>query len=359
MAIADTVLTETVIDVSDRHTLADYSAASAGLPFATEQGYCDLHRRINETGHRCIDYGQARGAEGTMLDRLCLGYVDEKFWHFIVNDSFAKYPAHAWHRLLPLAASLKPRIQFVKRNWTFEIKPKTGVLLYPFGWSTRLSFLIVGPHSLADLADVVDCLVNGRCIRPMSGPTPLRSAEYFEHIADGVRTDAFAGSETNDTAGPAALMVVTVLAKHGPSPSVKALTSADQTTMLRLVRPTDRPSSKPFADRVRYLLPNDPFQYALVHEGRYFMWLQSRMRPEKRNRQLLRCHHNNTFESLDRARHLKALIDNAVQSPSSGAAESLLRAAEAELNRPCYKGKLVLDFVQGQEVKDSLKQFAG
>ena len=358
MALADTVLTETIIDISDLHTVLDTAGASCG-PFVSDQSYCDLHQRISAAPGRHIGYVDACGVEGTVLDQLRPGYADEKFWHYILNDSFARYPTHAWRQILPLVAFPRPRIEVVKRNWTFEIKPKTSVLLYPFGWSTRISLRIVGRHSLADLADVVDHLFNGQCIKPLGATTPLRLVEYFGRVADGVRTDAFVGAHTNDVAEQMPLMVITVLAKYGPSASAMNLTSDEQRTMLRLVRPTNRVSSKPFADHIRYLLPNDPFQYALVHEGSYFMWVQSLLNPEKRYRQLLRCHHNNTFESLERAKHLKALIANSEDSPSFGTQDVLVQSAVTELRKPKYKGKLVLDFVQTQEVKDLLTEVAG
>src|SRR5262249_16892327 len=130
MALVDTVLTETIIDVSDQHSVPDISGAACILSFTSEQDYCDLHRRIFATPRRCIGYREVHGAESNVLDQLCLGYMDVKFWHYIVNDSFATYPRYAWRKLLPLVAFLKPRIEFTKASPAFEIKPKTSVLLY-------------------------------------------------------------------------------------------------------------------------------------------------------------------------------------------------------------------------------------
>jgi hypothetical protein len=218
-----------------------------------------------------------------------------------------------------------------RAGWSFTVSPILVVWLFPFGWSTWVSLRVVGEHRLTDLADLLAHVTRGRAIQWSSQPPPIFLNELLDRIAEGVRSDAFAGDDTADSAAKNLTIVTSVLAKHGGSPSVGALTARDEQLMWRLIHPHG-PSSSGLADHVFRCDPNDELEFGLRDDRTCFLWLEHRLRPEERNRDKLRHFHQNTFRSLVQAAHLQALVQAIDAAPTPSSRYSVLRlVAVAEL----------------------------
>jgi len=354
-------LTETVIDVADQHTVLDHIGVPGPtppaaplpppLPFASAAAYSALHTTIAKPGSR---YADVFGAAAAVLDRLTPQYEDDKFWkRYVPGVSLGNYPNYAWKRLLPIKASLIQRINFLPRpGWTFDVSPKPRVILFPFGWSTWLSLRVVRPHSLAELADLVQHIFAGRCLQPDGTTATLYLDDYLTQVGDGVRVDVFGGSTVVDAASAELVAVVTALAKSGTSPAPGALTTADEKIMLSLVRPGTRPLTHPFTDHLQTL--GEQLEYVLSDDRKRFLWLEHLLVPTNRNHDHLRCYHNNTFQSLVRAGHLQALIDEVVGRPHSPSLDELFKSALDQLMDPPYKNVILKEFIQDPVVQASI-----
>jgi len=210
----------------------------------------------------------------------------------------------------------------------------------------------VGPHSVAELADVVQQIFQGRCLQPDGTTATLYLDEYLTKVGDGVRVDAFGGPAVVDAASAELVAVVTALAKSGTSPAPGALTTADEKIMLSLVRPGTRPLTHPFTDHLQTL--GEQLEYVLSDDRKRFLWLEHLLVPTNRNHDHLRCYHNNTFQSLVRAGHLQALIDEVVGRPHSPSLDELFKSALDQLMDPPYKNVILKEFIQDPVVQASI-----
>jgi hypothetical protein len=367
-------LTESIIDVADQHTtLAYFRAAASGkgkatpvarrrggvagrlpLPFGSQKEYNELHQAI-AAAPPPFDYAKVRGAPGAVLRSVSLPYAKNKYWQKVIPESSSdSWPSVAWQRLLPLEATLANRISFVSRlGWSFKVSPLPAVWLYPFGWSTTVSLRIVGQHSVADLADVVAHVFRGKAFAATppfpsdADATPLFLRDLFDRVAAGVRSDAFAGEQTADTTPDDVVAVTTVLAKSGGSPSIDGLSTSEAATLRRLIHPLDPPPDGALDDHVYHLRAGDELEYLLLEDRKRFIWLEHLLRPEERNRDHLRCYHNNTLRALIHAGHLRALIQAADASSKPNARLKEIRdSAVSELAAPRYKNASLVEFLQ-------------
>ena len=133
-----------------------------------------------------------------VLKTIATAYHPNNYWFTATGlDNIANFPFNAWEFILPLECTLKERIEIDPNGFTFKISPIPRVLLYPFGWSTKLSIRVTKDHTLEQLSSFVQYVVNQPCIRirKPAGTAPvaaMRLKDYFARIAEGVRADVFA-----------------------------------------------------------------------------------------------------------------------------------------------------------------------
>lgn len=352
-----TTLTETRIDVADQHTTLYYLGATnqKPLPFGSEEAYCGLHAQLQNTA---IEYAALTGSDGSMLSQLGVGYHDNNYWNWVIgHGDSSTYASYAWKRILPIEARLRIRVTFVgKDNWHFKVAPVPRALIYPFGWSTWVSLLVTGPHTVEDLADLVQFLFKERCLLPEGESSPLSLLFFFNRVAEGIRSDAFGGKQTREFSNPEVVAVSTVLAKYGGSYSLGALSSTQQGILLRLVRPQGPLPLNPFRDYVRELSPSNGLEYVLRSDRKRFIWVDHLLSPEDNNHMDLECYHNNTFHSLIRAGHLQGLLDAAAtaQPPRAPSLDELAGIALGSLKVLNYRNASLRDFVENDSVKQSI-----
>ena len=354
-------LTETVIDIADRHTTLYYQGAKppAGpLPFHAEDAYCALHEAIG----RGIEYQDAAsGRPPTLLGRLKRGYSDNRYWLRYVGKPEFAFPSEAWRYLLPIDASLTRRIVHVPDpHFAIRVSPKPTVRLYPFGWSTWISLRLLGDHSVSDLAAFLERLFNDGALQYENGPPIPSVRKLFDDVAEGVRADAFGSEETHDSVTPDIVVVATVMAKHGGSLALGGLSMDERAQLRRIAQPYGPPPGGPFEQRVRRLPPGNSDLEYLVHvkHGR-FLWVDHLLDPIKSEYVDLRCYHNNSFVSLIHAWHLHALLDAVTQqAPLSPVAFNMAQAALRLLGAPGYRCASLMRYLEESDLKDSMTKAA-
>jgi len=368
-------LRESIIDVADQHTTLDHIgkkgaaaargrstgrprgkvAGAAPLPLETATQYRGLFVQM---AGKTVAYSDVRGSAGKVLERLGPAYEDNKFWHRIVpRTGLDQFPSSAWWRMLPIEARLTQKVSFVgDPSWTQKFSPVPRVLLFPFGWSAWLSLKVSGAHSIRDLGDVVRHLFTGRCLQPDGTANPVSLDQYMSQVGDGVRSDAF-GAGAKDVSNPELFAATTALSKSGPSPALGALTDDDQTLLVRLVRPDDRPSARTFSEFVMNLVPADGLNYVLRADRKYCLWCERKLGGDKRSGIQVRCYHNNTFSSLVRVGHLQTLLNQASTRPRNASLDELVAAALDESSRLLHPGT---DEMSTPYYKNAaLKEFSG
>lgn len=357
-------LTETVIDIADLHTtlyyLREQPPAEAPLPFGTAEAYCALHRRLaspQRTEYRDVTPGRTP----VVLGRLTPSYADYKYWHrYLGTSAYQAYPDGAWRQLLPIEASVTSRIAYVPApRFSFRVSPVPRVLLYPFGWSTWISLRLLGAHTVSDLAAFLERLFTDGVFRYESGPATFPLPKLFNDVAQGVRADVFGGDQTRDVGPQEFVMVTTVMAKHGGSPSLGALGAHEQTELLRIARPYGPPPNDPFSQRVYRLQSNSDLEYMVHDKHGRFLWVEHLLEPIAWKSRHVRCYHNNSFTSLVHAWHLHALLDAAAQQrPLTRVVFDMAQAAISALETPPYKCASLLQYLEVPSVKKSLEKAA-
>ena len=236
-------------------------------------------------------------------------------------------------------------------------------MIYPFGWSTWLSLRLTSGHTLAELSRFVQYIFSKKAFQldtPASTANPVTFSlrEYLAHVAAGVRADVFGDGNTKDVGYQDLVVVTTVLAKHGGSPALAALSQQEKDQLLRIVKPEGPPPTKNFVDYVLQLKATDPFEFAIANDFGRFIWLEHLLSPSGQNNAWLGCHHDNTVRSLSTALHLHRLIRAADSKRKnlSGPLVELLEAAAARLSSPGYKNASVRSFLESGEVIASIKK---
>jgi hypothetical protein len=336
--LVDTIkLTETQVELADCHTTLYYlgakAPAPASLPLSTKQDYTDLYQKI--AGPQPTPYADVSGRPGVMLAKLTSMFHKNDYWKsFFANEKVLTYPGLAWDFLAPILCSLKIRINFIPDpRFKFRVSPLPKVILYPFGWSTSLSLRLLGEHTLRDLAEFNQYLFSGKAFRldpvlPPPAQSDFSAPQFFDYVADGVRTDVFDPLNTKDFSPNEAVVVTTVLAKHGAKAKIEALGTDEREILLRIVKPDGPLPQDSFSSHV-YDLPYEktPPKYMVFDNYGRFIWMEERLEATDRNYQHLLCYKNNTFNSLVHARHLYQLLSEAAQLPKLSKPLSRLTAA--------------------------------
>jgi hypothetical protein len=204
------------------------------------------------------------------------------------------------------------------------------------------------------LAAFIQRVIAEKVFSTFNGPS-ITLSQLFNEVARGVRADAFGKTKTKDRESSEAIVVTTVMAKHGGSPSLGALSFEEQTQMLRLVRPAGALSGRPFNEHAFQFPPRTGIEYVLFDDIGRFNWLEHLLIPEGRNRQLLHCYHTNSFLTLIQADHFMALLDAAgKQKVLSEKLFDVTQVAKDYLKSPTFKNASLRAFLSRSDVKESL-----
>ncbi len=363
----DPKLTEAMIEVGDCRTTLHYFSKAIAEP---AMGFTDA-AKYNAL-HESVSYGVDEVSEASSgpaplaLKKISAAYYANKYWFKATGlDDIATFPANAWQSILPLECTLKERIEIEPNGFTFKISPTPRVLLYPFGWTTKLSIRITKDHTLEQLAQFVQYLVKQPCIKiSQAAPTPpiepMSLTDFFRRVSAGVRADIFEGDKSDRGSRDAPIIVTTVIAKSGISPTSEPDEELRK-LMLRIVTPDGDLPSSPFSEHVYSRNPDDTLQFVVSNNHGRFIWLESLLVNEGHQRARLLCHHNNSFLSLAHAVHLAELLESALQqrkkskTPWSDSLMELLVEAENQLSEPRYKNASQKVFLQG--VGDIITEF--
>lgn len=350
-------LTETRIDLADRHTtlyyLGDQSERVGPLRIGKRDRYQELYKEVAE-GAR-VDYSTvAPGREATILHKLSPVYSGAKYW--------TKYLRRApdvelvWEEALPLIATLKQKISVLSpESLQDKVSPVPRVLLYPFGWSTWISLRIKGEHTINDLESLITQLFTKKALKRFEDPSALSMRTFLKRVSDGVRTDAFGGKKTGDLEAAEIALVITVLEKHGGSLALGSLGTNEQNQLAHLVRPDGPSSLKSFDELIFHpTRKNDNYDlnYVVIDKLGRFMWIEKLLNPEERNYQLLNCYHHNSFMSLVQAWHWEGLLTQGAELKNQPIdLKELSQTAVKRLKNPGYKSASVRAFLQSDPVQ--------
>ena len=347
--MADLKLTEAMVEVGDCRTTFYYFSEEfddQSIGFVGSARYNELHENVLYGLEKFSDV--SNGFSPVALKNIATAYEANKYWYTATGfDDIANFPANAWETILPFECTLKERIEIDPNGFPFKISPIPKVLLYPFGWTTKISIRITKDHSLEQLSSFVQYLVNQKCIRiqqPVGtalGPK-MRLKDYFARVAAGVREDVFEGDKSDKGSVDTPIIVSTVIAKSGISPTSQPDPSLRQ-LLLRLVTPSGNLPTSPFSDHVFVRDPNDALQFVVSNNHGRFIWIEKLLKNDQHKRLHLLCHHNNSFHSLIHAVHLAELLKYGVQRQKKSKAAlpdsllELLVEAESQLSSPRFK----------------------
>ena len=364
-------MTHTLLEVADCNTTLHYlQAGSAADPLllASEDDYNALYEQVGAASRK---FEELAGKPGTVINQLRGVYSRNKFWRkYLRSSDIDSYPETAWENVLPIAATLTEKVEVVLPDgFGLQVSPAFRVLIYPFGWSTWLSFRIVGDHDLAKLASLTQHLITKQAYRLESSPHDVITlTDLFNRVNKGVREDAFGGKKAKPVNPQELLIVMTVLAKHGGSPSLGALTPDQDVALKTILRPEGPIRPEPvttFATPLSYGSPSLDF---VLHDAQsWFLWAEHLLKPEGRNFNRLRCFHNNMFRSLQQAWVLHNFLMQAIATKDwSPALRDLVERIILLLNSPGgiggYKNKSLITFLERAEFQASIdaaqKRFA-
>jgi hypothetical protein len=371
MGTASATIKVTMVDLADCRTTLYYLSQSPNdpaLPFATAEVYSNLHSTLWETPRKFSDLRP--GYSPAILKMVSPAYRENKYWRKATGlDDLPNYWMSAWKSILPLECTLKDRIAFVGGHFNFKVSPLPRVLLYPFGWSTKLSFRLSGDHTLEDLSRFVQYAVNQKCISIQSttgtDSDPISLSKYFSRVATGIRADAFGDNKTSDKGPQGLIIVTTVVEKYGFGPTSPPDDDHEKNLMLRIVSPEGPLPSGTWDTFVYQRNPDDSLEFLLFKDRGRFIWNENLLDKkgeswEGQHRAWLHCHHNNSILSLVHALHLHELIiavDGELKFKKSlpEPVLQLVDAAYRQLSSPGYKNASLRAFLDGKDVQGSIK----
>lgn len=347
--MADLKLTEAMVEVGDCRTTLYYFSKEFLKPsigFTDAAKYNELHERVRNGLEK---FSEVSGVTSpAALKKIATAYHENKYWFTATGlDDIANFPFNAWESILPLECTLKERFEIDPKGFTFKISPIPRVVLYPFGWTTKLSIRITKDHTLEQLSRFIQYLVNQPCIRSQqpagtAAAPAMRLKDFFARVAAGVRTDVFEDDKCDRGSRDTPIIVTTVISKSGISPTSQPDEDLSE-LMLRMVTPEGNLPTSPFSDHVFLRDPEDTLQFVVSNNHGRFIWIEKLLKNDGHKRSHLLCHHNNSFYSLMHAVHLADLIEDAMQRRKRSKAElpdslmELLVEAESQLSNPRFK----------------------
>ena len=349
------ILTESIVDLLDRHTAVEHftrpSKGAAPTALATRNAVSKLH-----DGFRAAKALPLTATSTPGIRRLKAAYEGDKYWNRVLaSRNVDRYPDLAWEELLAVVAEPAFRVSLpAAAEQAWRASPVPQALVYPFGWSGWLSIRVTGTHSLQDLSALVTSLFDARPLHVDGSQRTLGIRELFDEMSTAVRKDVFSNPNLLDRDSSDVMVVTTVLAKHGGSASIRALSTADRDSILKLVRPTG-PALTSTTGHVFQTNTQNPLDYIVFDKNGWFIWNEKLLVPENRNRQHLRCYHNNTVRSLAHARHLEGLLRIGVALKKRSASLSeILNTAVQQLGTSKYRNASLLEYVGSESVQKLL-----
>ena len=343
----DTVFTQTKIEIADFHTtlfhFSGHPQTASVLPINTSSAYCDLYGKVFAAGKTGIDYQTAaQGRAGSIFDKLYSYYKKDKkknFWGtYVPYDYRVACVMHAWDNFIPFSVSLLPKVKYLPVDKSgFKVSLLPRVLLFPFGWSTWLSFLIRGDLSLNGLSSLIKRVFEEDVFSLPDINTPLNLQDLCDYIAKGTRADAFADLETGDKIGSEFMDIVTVLGKRAGSLSCKAWFDEDKLALQRIVRPRHSPSHAGF--KVNKIIEDNNDNYIAWDRFGCFIWLYHLLGGGSGAYEKLECYHRNTFNAFLLAWHQILLLQEGMDkldAQKMPELNKLLRQAKDILSRRPY-----------------------
>jgi hypothetical protein len=341
-------LTKSVFDVADCNIAQRYFNGDTDdpLPFSGAAKYNALYSTL--VAQKTM-YADLRQHDGAILKELRSAYSPNKFWQRYLrfgvrNYDERRYAKTAWEELVPVAAVLKRRIEVVlPAGLNVQVRPQPRVLLYPFGWSTWISFQIDGKHSLEELATLTTHLLEGAAYRLEGEAGVVTLQDVFGIVGKGVSEDAFDGNTFN---APEILSVVTVLGKHGGGPSLGAPKEEEVRVLKRLIRMDSDEPLKKLILKKRGAGESEDTNFILYDDFSWFLWAEHRLKPFERNAQSLRCYHNNIVRSLVQVWLLHRFFAEAARiEPWSATVTDLVKRALRLLKDRNYKNLSMVAFL--------------
>ena len=314
-------LTETRIEIADRHTALYHLAGinppvDASLTLGDEVGYCDLYTKVTQAGR--MPFAPKSGA-AAILNKLLPVDKSRRLWTRYADGKLL--PDNVWPYAIPLLASLNRRVSVIAPdNFTAKIKPLPQIFLFPFGWSTWISLHVTGEHTIAQLRALSDHLFTRKAFQLSGEAAPLSLQKLLGVIADGVRSDAFAGGSKGDLQSEETIALTTVFAKSGGSPALSALDQAQQNELMAIARP-GLPFSRPFS--AFQWNPNDTLNYVVINGMGRLIWMERLLPPEGSNHYRLGLYHENSLAGMVQAWNYEGLLQAA-----AGAANHTTRLKE-------------------------------
>ena len=342
------ILTESRIEIADRQTtlcLLDAPGAKSPLDLGLSDKYGALYKKLDED--RQASYESISGKPGKILSRLLPAYGASKYWRRYLRAM--PESSLAWPEALPVIATLNQRFQLSQPpGVTVKVGLVPQVVLYPFGWSTWLSVRVTKDHTLHDLALLVQYMFNESpfSIDGSASQATMSLQSLLDMVSAGVKEDAFLGAETRPHESSQFLRVVTVLAKHGASLSLRAMESQNELDIRTLLRPAGTPSQSPLAKMAHQLRKPADLNYILFDGLGRFIWMEYLLKPEGRNKPHLECYHQNSFMALLQGMHFQGLLQEAQSiKPKSPLLDGLTAAALSRLSTPPFKNASIQAFV--------------
>jgi len=367
MTIASAKIGVSMVGVADCRTTLYYllkPPAAPALPLASESDYNALHENLLVAARKLEDLRPGYAAK--MLKDIAPAYKKNKYWRKATGlDDLATYWMSAWSSLLPLQCSLLERIEIESGGLNLKVRPKPEVLLYPFGWSTRVNILLTGEHSLETLSKFVAYLANSKCIRVRAAngtqSNLMSLPEYFLRVALGVRADAFGNNQTGDRSANDVIYVTTVLQKTGFSPTSNP-DEDEKDVMLRIVSPEGALPSGGLDDYLYQRNSQEPRDFVLFRKNGRFIWTEDLLdTADPQNRIRLECRHRNSLHTMAHAQHLCDLINRALANPTKakGLPDTLLNLileAANQLSSPGYESASLKAFLEAEEAQSAIKK---
>jgi len=315
------ILTKTRVDIADRHTslyfLNQDPAISDPLGIGSASKYRGLYEKVIQA--RRLEYSSITGKTGTLLNKLTGEDPDNPLKYWIWYLGAAPAADDAWKEAIPLLATLNHRLEISPPDSfpaAAKVSPIPQVILYPFGWSTWISLLITGQHTLQDLVALVTHVSQQNAVKLLTSGNSFTLRMYFDFVAKGIRSDVFGGSAMDRTEVNTAL-VITALEKSGGSPFLDGLGEEGKKQLRSLVRPLGPISNEPFEELVVHLVPQgDPdreVNYLIADQLGRFIWIEELLKPENANQMKLECYHHNSFRALIQAWHFYGLVKHSFQ----------------------------------------------
>jgi hypothetical protein len=347
-----TTFTDVMVEVADCHTTLYHLGATAPnnptLPLSDSPGYLSLYAKI--AAGNGVTYQSVTGQPGAMLKKLSPIFRKNDYWHhFFGSGNLAQYPNRVWEFMVPILCAIDLHVD--PPQSAIRVSPMPYVVLYPFGWSNCLSLRLQGELELKDLADFNANLFASKPFTIAGAAASVR--ELFAKMSDGVRADAFGGSQANDFEPKDPIIVTTIMASYGGNLKLNGLSSSEVQLLLRIVKPEGPLPSGKLSDYIHRLSPNDKEKYVVMNNCGRFTWMEDRLVPVNRNYQHLRCNHNNTFNSILHARHLYQLLTQAIKlKPQPPSLDAVTKRASETLGLPVlyYKSASLRGFLIDADV---------